>query len=145
MFEILNNYRIPGLQSRSQRKSTPSTFSLPKNEPLFCGKNRIKVKKDGTKKEELADKHFGSWLHKRSGWENIAAMAEDMQHIGYVPVWRKVNDVDLPAAEAHIHESCQKIYIWITVTSNITRKLSVNLMKQIFPVNLQLTVKLALL
>ena len=77
--------------------------------------------------------------------KNIAATAEDMQHIGYVSVWRKVNDVDLPAAEAHIHESCQKKYRRITVTSNITRKLSVNLIKQIFPVNLQLTVKLALL
>ena len=77
--------------------------------------------------------------------KNIAAMAEDMQHIGYVSVWRKVNGVDVPASEAHFHESCQKKYMRITVTSNITRKLSVNLIKQIFPVNLQLTVKLALL
>ena len=77
--------------------------------------------------------------------KNIPAMAEDMQHIGYVSVWRKVNGVDVPAAEAHFHESCQKKYMRITVTSNITRKLSVNLIKQIFPVNLQLTVKLALL
>ena len=35
-------------------------------------------------------------------------MAEDMQHIGYGLVWRKVNGVDLPAAEAHSLESCQE-------------------------------------
>ena len=35
-------------------------------------------------------------------------MAEDMQHIGYGPKWQKVHGVDLPAAEAHFHEICQK-------------------------------------
>ena len=31
-----------------------------------------------------------------------------MQHIGYGSVWRNVNGVDLPAAEAHSHRSCQE-------------------------------------
>ena len=31
-----------------------------------------------------------------------------MQHIGYSLVWRKVNGVDLPVAEAYFHENCQK-------------------------------------
>ena len=35
-------------------------------------------------------------------------MAEHIQHIGYGLVRWKVNDVDLPAAEAHFHESYQK-------------------------------------
>ena len=37
----------------------------------FCGRNQIKVKKDGTTKEELSDKNFVSCIHKRSGWENM--------------------------------------------------------------------------
>ena len=49
-----------------------------------------------------------------------------------------MNGVDLPAAEAHFLES----FMQVTVTSNITRKLSVDMMKQIFPENLQLMVKL---
>ena len=55
----------------------------------FCGKNRNKVKKDGTTKEELLEKNYLSWIHKRSGWENIASIAEDMQHIGIVRSGRK--------------------------------------------------------
>ena len=90
--KFLINYRISELQRRSPRKPTPSIFLFPKNKCLFCGRNRMKVKKDGTTKEELPDKNFVS------GWENITAKAEDMQHIGYGSVWWKVNGVDLPAA-----------------------------------------------
>ena len=92
---------------QAQRTSTPSTFLFPKNECLFCAKNRIKVKKDRTTKEELPDKLFVSWIHIPSGYEITTALAEDMQHIGYGMVWRKVSCVDLPAAEAHFHESWQ--------------------------------------
>ena len=139
------NYCIPEVQRRSPRIPTPSRFLFPQNQCLFCGRNRIKVKKDGATKEELPDKNFVSWINKRSGLENVAAMAENMQHIAYGSVWRNVNGVDLPAAEAHFHESCQKNSMQVTVTSNITRKVSVNLVKQIFPVNLQLTVKLTVM
>ena len=31
-----------------------------------------------------------------------------MQHIGYGSVCREVNGLDLPAAEVHFHERCQK-------------------------------------
>ena len=37
-------------------------------------------------------------------------MAEDMQYIGYGSVWRKVDGVDFPAAEAHFHKSYQKAF-----------------------------------
>ena len=63
------------------------------------------MKKDRTTKEELPDKLFVSWIHIPSGYEITTALAEDMQHIGYDMVWQKLNGVDLPAAEAHFHES----------------------------------------
>ena len=59
----------------------------------------------------------------------IVVMVEDMQHFEHDSMWRKVNGEDLPIAEVHFNESCQKSSIQFTVTSHITRKLSVNLMK----------------
>ena len=51
---------------------------------------------------------MGKWIHNPSGWENITAIAEDMQYTGYGLVWWKVNGVDLPAAEVYFQESWQK-------------------------------------
>ena len=98
----------PQAKRRSPRKSASSTILFPKDECLFCGKNRIRVKKDGSWAEELPDRDFVKWLHKESGWENIVKMAEVMKDIGYRSAWRKSIGVDLAAAEAHFHDSCQK-------------------------------------
>ena len=71
-------------------------------------------------------------------------MAEDMQHIRMQ--WREVNGVDLPAAETTFPQNLpKKNSMQVTITANITRKVSVNLMQQIFPANLQLTVKFTVL
>ena len=49
------NYCTSELQRQSPRKPNSSTFLIPKKECLFYGRNWIKVKNDGTTKEELLD------------------------------------------------------------------------------------------
>ena len=83
------NYRNQNFKDDLQGSQLLQHSYSSKKECLFCCRNRIKVKKDGTTKEELPDKIFVSWIHKHSGWENVAAMAEHMQHIGYALLWGK--------------------------------------------------------
>ena len=77
---------------------------LPSSECLFCGKGRLK--KNGI--QHYPDKTFPSWKDKKSSWENIEPMAQQLvaADAGYSSLLRKVAGVDLFAAEAHYHQVC---------------------------------------
>ena len=87
--EILNKLLHTRVSKTISEVASSFNTLIPKKQVPFCGKNRNKVKKDGITKEELLEKNYLSWIHKRSGWENIASIAENMQHIGIVRSGRK--------------------------------------------------------
>lgn len=102
---LLTNPHKPELQKQYLRKSTPSAFLFPLNEVLFCGKNSIKVKKDGTIKEEQPDESvvlcvlsLGKYIC--DGWRHVT-------HWIWLSVV-KVKVVDLPPIEADFHVSRKK-------------------------------------
>ena len=86
LLEILNKLLHTRVSKTISEVASSFNTLIPKKQVPFCGKNRNKVKKDGTTKEELPEKNYLSWIHKRSGWENIASIAEDMQTLALFEV-----------------------------------------------------------
>ena len=96
---------IPSLVAT--RSSTPATAKpsskgtnlFPDNACIFCPYKNKRIPGG----REHPDKTFSSWIDKESGWKNIERLAKEMQNEDLL---RKVQNVDLFAAEAHFHQSC---------------------------------------
>ena len=93
-------------------QATPSKYHSPRkhvsaaavkkfvsDECIFCDRNAIKV--NGT--TQKPSQTFAAWKNRESGWQKIEKMAEAL---GNFRLYRKIEGVDLYAADAHFHEQC---------------------------------------
>ena len=67
----------------------------------------------------------------------IVVTVEDMQHFEHDSMWRKVNGEDLPIAEVHFNESCQKKFYTIHSNFPHNKKTVSESNEMNFPLNLQ--------